>query len=489
MSVRRYGEKEARYTRAFLRAVLFALVLLLVACGKSDGSADDPASPSVDGPGAGRPNVILVLADDLDKSVFGRSTLDDPWAAEGTSFSNALVTTSVCCPSRASILRGQYAHNTGLVSNDSSFVGDGGKVGGGAAYFRRSRLDRATIATAMRSGGYETWYGGKHLNGYGEDGGAEGYEPPGWDSWQAYLSWSTANVDGRKVEFEQHYTDWLSARAQTFIESRRDPERPFFMMIAPFDTHESPLEIPPRHRGAYRGQKAPRPPSFDEADVSDKERWVAGERRVGVRRAATYDRLHVKRMQSALTLEDLSRSVLGALRRTGELDQTYLIFTSDNGFHLGLHRVPFYKWTPYMEAHEVPFVVRGPGVPAGASRDELVANIDLAPTIADLGGVEAPAYADGRSLKPLLKKEPPSGWRSALLIEGIALADRPAYSGVRRSEEVYVEYEGGEQEYYDLEADPYQLVSRPQAAPQTIKDELSLLEDCARSGCRIAEGP
>jgi arylsulfatase A-like enzyme len=114
----------------------------------------------------GRPNVILILADDLDKSVFSRTTFDSAWVTEGASFSNALATTSLCCPSRASILKGQYAHNTGLVNNENF------EPGGGAQYFSEEGLDQRTLATLLKGGGYETWFGGKYLNGYEAAGGA-----------------------------------------------------------------------------------------------------------------------------------------------------------------------------------------------------------------------------------------------------------------------------------------------------------------------------
>jgi len=164
-----------------------------------------------------------------------------------------LATTSLCCPSRASILRGQYAHTTGLVNNDNS------ESGGGAQYFREEGLDRRTLATLLKGEGYETWPGGKYLNGYESAGGGGGYIPPGWDSWQAYVSSYQADVDGHTITIQEHYTDWLSARASKFIVGRRDPSKPFFMKIAPFDTHE-PLSVPPRHARAYPNADAPHPP-------------------------------------------------------------------------------------------------------------------------------------------------------------------------------------------------------------------------------------
>jgi N-acetylglucosamine-6-sulfatase len=432
----------------------------------------------------GRPNVILILADDLDKSVFSRTTLDSAWVTEGASFSNALATTSLCCPSRASILRGQYAHNTGLVNNDNF------EPGGGAQYFREEGLDRRTMATLLKGVGYETWFGGKYLNGYETAGGGSGYVPPGWDSWQAYLSSSQADVNGHKITFQGHYTDWLSSHASKFILRRRDPPKPFFMQIATFDTHE-PLFVPSRHARAHSNARAPYPPSFDEKDVSDKPRWVRNQVPLSSDVIASFDRQQVLRMRSALTLEDLSKNVMAALRRAHQLDNTYLIFTSDNGYQMGLHGIKERKFMPFTESHEVPFVVRGPGVSAGASFDELVANIDIAPTVLDLAGVKEPGWMDGRSFKPLLGRDALVAWRNSLLIEGVKSDSpkRPAYSGVRRQDEIYVRYESSEEEFYDLRNDPYQLKSRPQDTPASLKKKLEALKSCAGDGCRQAEGP
>ena len=165
---------------------------------------------------------------------------------------------------------------------------------------------------------------------------------------------------------------------------------------------------------------------------------------------------------------------------------------SDNGYHMGLHRMKSPKGSPYVESHEVPFVVRGPGVPAGASFDRLVANIDIAPTMLDLAGVGVPSWMDGRSFRPFLDGTAPESWRTSLLIENMESPGnqpRPAYSGVRHQDEVYVEYADGEKEYYDLRVDPYELENRPQDAPQAMKGELATLKDCAGDGCRRADRP
>lgn len=485
-------DRSPRIYRSAL-VVVFALALILfptVACGpegetgragKTDGDTGIRAGTV---PTDKRPNVILVLADDLDGSVFRRSTLDSAWAPEGTSFTNALVTTSLCCPSRASIFRGQYAHNTGLVSNLNK------DPGGGAKFFRESGLEDQTLATLLQDAGYETWFGGKYLNGYEEAGGWEGQVPPGWDHWQAYLNESVINRNGTVIGFEGHYTDWLSGEAARYIEDRQGSSRPFFMQVSTMDTH-TPLVIPGRHQDAYPDARAPRPPSFNEADVSDKPAWVRGKDPLREREVARFDRLQALRLRSALTLEDLSRDVVSALSRTDQLNDTYLIFTSDNGYHMGIHRIRGAKWTPYTEAHEVPFVVRGPDVPKDESFGELVANTDIAPTVLDLAESSPPDWIDGRSFVPFLDGEAPDTWRSSILIEGVGgtYYDRPGYAGVRRKNNVFVEYSTGDTEYYDLARDPYQLENRPEDAPRGIEGDLEALKSCSGDTCREAEGP
>ncbi len=476
-------------------AFLVAALLLVLVAGGQEG-AKNPAVSYATGQGSevggphpgddadGSPNVVVIIADDLDLSVYHGSTLDSAWAPEGTSFANALVTTSSCCPSRASLFRGQYAHNTGLVSNLNE------DPGGGARFFRESGLEKRTLATLLQGEGYETWFAGKYLNGYADAGGWEGEVPPGWDHWQAYLDETVIDRDGTVIGIEGHRTGWLTGEATRFIEERRGSSRPFFMQVSAWDTH-TPFVIPGRHRGAYWGKRAPRPPSFDEADVSDKPSWVRDNREIREEEVARFDGQQASRMRSALNLEDLSRGVVSALSRTDQLDETYVIFTSDNGYHMGLHRIRGAKWTPYMEAHEVPLVVRGPGVPADESFDELVANTDIAPTVLDLAGSSPPDWMDGRSFAPFLDGEAPDPWRSSVLIEGVGgtYYDRPAYAGVRREDEVYVEYSTGDREYYDLVEDPYQLDNRPEDAPQGIEAELEALKGCSGETCREAEGP
>jgi N-acetylglucosamine-6-sulfatase len=453
-----------------------------VTAGRPDGAGTVPeGGPTGAGSGgpSDPPNVILILADDLDRAVFEESTLAPFWEPAGTSFTNALATTSLCCPSRASILRGQYAHNTGLVDNNND------RPGGGARFFRESGLEETTLATMLQSGGYETWFGGKYLNGYDHT----TRVPPGWDRWQAYLN-AEINVDGRRIPYgDEHYTDWLANRAAGYIENRDAAEGPFFMQVSALDTHE-PLKVPSRHAGAFADAGVPRTPSYDEADVSDKPAWVRENGPLKPEEVYRFDERHAARLRSALTLTDLSRRVMSALSSAGHLEDTYVIFTSDNGYHMGLHRLRAPKWTPYTEAHEVPFVVSGADVARQRSFDHLVSNTDIAPTVLDLTGLQVPDWMDGRSFAPFFDGTAPENWRHSLLIEGAGDGDygRPNYAGVRREDDTYVEYANGEREYYDLAEDPHQLENRPEDAPRGISEDLDALEGCSGDACRRAEG-
>jgi hypothetical protein len=196
-----------------------------------------------------------------------------------------------------------------------------------------------------------------------------------------------------------------------------------------------------------------------------------------------------------LPVEDLLRQVIATLEETGELSNTYVFFTSDNGFHQGQHRLaPGDKKTPYEEDIGVPLIVRGPGVPADAVRQELVINNDFAPTISDLAGASTPAFVDGSSFASLLSTSPPSSWRKAFLEEGwlpdtIAV---PTHKGVHTQDHMFVEYDTGEHELYDLWLDPYQLQSKPRVGNESLYSELQTrldsLRACSGIDCRAAEG-
>ena len=379
---------------------------------------------------ASKPNIIFIITDDLDTASLSQlPRLQSLLADHGVTFANYFVSLALCCPSRASILRGQYAHNTQIFTN--------APPGGGFATFRDLGHEESTIATWLRDAGYRTVLLGKYLNGYP----MTTYVPPGWDEWYAvaggvnYFNY-TLNENGQLVRYgsdpEAYLTDVLSAKAAEFIRRTTPSAQPFFMYVAPYAPHQ-PATPAPRHAETFLGVTAPRTLSFNEQDVSDKPLWVRNTPLRTPVQIAQLDALYRKRLQAMLAVEDLVERLLETLRAVSQLENTYIVFTSDNGFHLGQHRLPAGKNSAYDEDIRVPLLVRGPGVPPGTAVDHLAVNIDLAPTFAALGGTAAPAFVDGRSLLALLRPDPPplENWRKGFLLEAGFITGNRVFQGIR----------------------------------------------------------
>jgi len=308
------------------------------------------------------------------------------------------------------------------------------------------------------------------------------------------------NENGRVVDYGDnpgHYeTDVLIAKAVGFLKrAKANDAQPFFMYIAPTAPHW-PAEPAKRHRQKLAGVSVPRPPSFNEADVGDKPAWLRRLPVLGPSKIAELDAMYRKRLQSLLAVDEAIEKLVRALADGGELDHTVILFTSDNGFHLGEHRLYDSKRTTYEEAIRVPLIVRVPGVAGPQARSHMVLNIDLAPTIAQLAGAPGAESADGRSLVPLLGNAPPppEAWRKDFLIEhwsegGLKAQEKlPDYHALRTQDSLFVKYGTGELELYDLRKDPFQLESLHNIeAPSLIRklsDRLDALKKCARAACR-----
>ena len=525
-------------SRVVYAAIVLVAACLLAGCGLAMGE-EKGAEERVDverAASAGtpeHPNVILILTDDLDAaSISHMPNLRSLLIERGTTFENAFVTDPLCCPSRATILRGQYAHNHDILGNEPPH--------GGFEKFRAMGHQNSTFATWLQDEGYRTILVGKYMNGY------EGtHVPQGWDEWYAvsgnYMS-TQLNENGRINDYDpdqDYLTDVFGERAGGYVgrpgggtPSFFVPHRPFFMWLGTTAPHQ-PADPAPRHEGAFADVSLPKPPSFDEEDVSDKPDWIADNPPLNPQQVALAEDLYQKRLQSMLAVDEMIGRLVETLRESDELDDTYIFFTSDNGFHLGTHRLTAGKWTAYEEDIRVPLIVRGPGVPEGEKLEHLVLNNDLAPTFAELGGVEAPSFVDGRSLMPLLTGNPPAPneWRSAFLVEAMAEsaevvpsvddrsliplltgdtqppedtrrsspldqapleeAGRPGLVAVRAEEKLYVEYETGESELYDLQEDPYQLDNVYEdtglADLWRLERSLEALRGCAAEECRAAE--
>jgi arylsulfatase A-like enzyme len=408
---------------------------------------------------------------------------------QGTSFENAFTSMSLCCPSRATILTGQYAHTNGIKGNKPP--------DGGSEVFRDEGLEEGTIATHLQEEGYRTAYLGKYLNGYGADNPT--YVPPGWDEWYGKLNEQRLydygiNENGKEVSYGSEegdfYTDVLSGQATDFVRRAAPEDQPFFAYVAPTAPH-GPATPAERHEGAFAGEEAPKPPSFDEEDVSDKPSWRQDTERLSEEEISEIDSYHQKRLESMLAVDEMVGSLVDELGTTGELDNTYIAFTSDNGWLAGVHRFRSGKDRAYEESAHVPLFVRGPGVLAGAEVEKLALNTDFAPTFAELAGTEFDE-SDGRSLAPLLHGEEPGVWRSSVLLEGFVGKGDRVYEAVRTGTHKYVEYENGEKELYDLANDPYELENVYESADaslvEDLKARLQALRDCSADGCREAEG-
>jgi arylsulfatase A-like enzyme len=303
------------------------------------------------------------------------------------------------------------------------------------------------------------------------------------------------NSNGTLAPFEGYETDVLADKATAFVERSAGGAQPFFMYLAPKNPHEAQYPAP-RHRDLFPGVAAPRTPSFNEADVSDKPAYIRNLAPLTAGQIADIDALYRERLQQMMAVEDMLERLFATLLASGELENTYIFFGSDNGSFLGQHRIQNSKWSPYEEASRVPLIVRGPGVPAGRTLEHMVLNNDYAPTVADLAGVSAPDFVDGRSLVPLLTGTPPPpvSWRSAFLEEGRhGLSNQ--YRAVRTEDYVYVENgaenNAGERELYDLRADPYQLenefATADPALVARLQERLGALRDCAAAACHAAE--
>jgi N-acetylglucosamine-6-sulfatase len=457
---------------------------LALSTGGGAGADRERKAPS------GRPNLVIVLADDMD--VRAMRVMDATRrliGRRGVTFANAYVTTPQCCPSRASLLTGRYAHNHGVVANEPP--------AGGFEVFHRTVQPRLTLPARLDRAGYETGLVGKYLNHYNRP----DVVPAGWDRWFA-LEDSTqyrmfgyeVSVDGRLRRFESaardYQTDVLARFASRFV-AHGDP--PFFLLLAPVPPHADP-DLPddaarnpipaPRHRGRFGSVPLPRPPSFNEHDLADKPLAMRRPRlgRRDIRRLTTSYR---SRLESLLAVDEAVAGLVAALRRAGELKETVVAFTSDNGLMLGEHRQTG-KGLAYQESARVPLLIRGPGFPEGARRSAAVANIDLAPTflrLAHAGGVRAAdgiplgriARGGGSAQRPLLINQAPAGGRP--------------YAAVRSGRWLYVDHRGAGRELYDLAADPHQLESlvgvREHAdARRRLAADLRDLRGCRAAGCR-----
>jgi N-acetylglucosamine-6-sulfatase len=480
-----------------LRTIALAGLLgTLVESGSPGGVETGPPAIAASTQSA-RPNILFILTDDQDVATLRfMPSVQTLLAAEGLTLSNTFAVQPLCCPSRASILRGQYPHNTKILHNEPPL--------GGFAKFRDLGHEASTLATWLQAAGYRTALMGKYLNGYptADD---PSYVPPGWNEWYGANEGPTRYFNYRMTENgkvisygdspSDYRTDVLTAKALSFIEKRdRNATQPFFLYFSVPAPHadargDGPAIPAPRHLGAFGDVAAPRPPSFNEVDIGDKPSASQSLPLLTETQVAQLDDEYRTRVRALLAVDEAVKRIIGALSARGELENTYIFFTSDNGYHLGEHRIRRGKNTLYEESIRLPGIVRGPGVPAGLTREHFVLNIDFAPTFAELAGAPIPGFVDGRSIVPLLRASPPpvTQWRQDFLME-VTSTQGITDHGLRTRDHAYFEFASGEISLYDFRQDPFQVDSLHQTAnPELIRAwsaRLSALATCSGQTCR-----
>jgi N-acetylglucosamine-6-sulfatase len=480
------------------QALALAAVLALVA-GLAIGSREQGGSAQA-APPAQRPNVLVLETDDqtlaeMDVLPNVRRLIGE----QGVTFDNNFDSFSLCCPSRASFLTGQYSHNNGVRGNAPP-------QGGYQA------LDKSnTLAVWLQHGGYYTVHLGKFLNGYGRQNPTE--IPPGWSEWHGSVDPTTyrfynytLNEGGTLHTFcatpqpSCYQTDVYRDKANEIIR-RRAAQGPFFLWVAflgdhsgtprePDDPPQLGTPVPaPRHHDALKGTPLPQPLNFNEADVSDKPQVIQRRPLLNARRIAAIQENWQQRRETLMSVDEAINSIVETLRQAGELDNTLIFFTSDNGFFHGEHRVANGKVLWYEPSIHLPLLMRWTGnksLPRGVHRSQLTMNVDDAETILDAAGVRAGRTEDGVSLLPFWRDRGKEIGRDLLLDNSPGAGH---FDGIRTLHYKYAEYANGDRELYDLRKDPYELQSQHgnpayDVLKASLAERLHNLVTCKGASCR-----
>lgn len=479
-------------------------------------------------------------------------------AGKGVTFNRYYVPYPLCCPSRVSLLTGRYAHNHNVRGNVPP--------NGGFTGFKARQAYSHNIAPWLQAAGYRTIHIGKFLNGYGDEPFDEGKDvPPGWNAWHSVLradthhyfygytlnnngsidgpfgdpgSWETreygerddfgcpnAATNGKPCLYE---TDIFNRIAWEEI-SGTSPEQPFYLQLdytAPHGDFRRPAgpEPAPRHYNLFSGAPYPhdRSEGFNEGNVNDKPRFIREAPYLSFQEIRTYRVYYQKALESLRSIDEGVKLVHDTLGGLGRLRNTYIIFTSDNGFFFGEHRLTGGKFIAYEPATHLPLLIRGPGIKPGTATGELAANIDIAPTILELAGATADKSIDGRSLVPFMR-DPSLRTRRPLLFESFVetndvkangqpggeegvtarasasdkggratasiVAPPKDYVGIRLGPYKYVEWPSGEKELYDINKDPNELnnlvrVGNLSPIRAFLHAQLTQLVDCVGRACQ-----
>jgi N-acetylglucosamine-6-sulfatase len=496
--------------RLLALAVLLAALSSAVACAPGSGAAAKKKGEKT----KGRPSIIVLMTDDQDAaSIRFMPKLERMVAGRGVTFDNSIVSNSFCCPSRITFLTGQYSKNHGVLSNQPPLGG----------YAKFAPTAKNALPVWLQKAGYRTAHVGHYPQGYNLS-----TVPPGWSNWYGAADNGaygfTLNENGRLVHYgstnsvvdpRTYSTDVESRKAVAFVRRTAPLKKPFFLSVAPFAPHAE-FEDPgpngcqcsgnnpraaPRDEGTFASEPLPKPPSYDEADVSDKPLLTRSMTPIPPIGETAITNNYRARLEALQSVDDMVGKMVKTLRKRGELKNTVFIFTSDNGWLQGEHRWRAGKVLPYEPSIKVPLIISGPGLPKGQHRDQLVANVDLAPTILDFAGAKARRKEDGISLRPQLRSAR-TGFGRPILLEGYfnagneygSQSQRIVFQGVRTDRYMYAKYETGEEELYDLQNDPYELQSRHNdpayaSTKASLSALLTKLQACAGKSCSRLRSP
>ncbi len=473
------------------------LLLAISAAGNFGGGTSQgglPASAALASVAAERPNIILITTDD-------QAASDMAWmpktrallGGSGVSFTQGISPHPLCCPARAEILTGQYAQNNGVYVNGGAFGG-----------YPALKSPDNTLPAWLSAAGYNTAFTGKFLNRYDYE---TNGRPAGWDMWDPtiigtydYYGYTQANDGVPATQGDTYITDYIAAKSRTMIKRWSDNPDPFFLWasyVAPHNVCDSemdglrcgtPPRVEPDYANAYASSVNPsfRKPSFNEANVKDKPKFL---RAAGKRNADSLQRQFLARIRALASVDDAVADTVAALDEVGELDNTMIIFTSDNGYLMGEHRY-LGKRLAYEESLRVPFYMRGPGVPAGKSFSRAASMVDVAPTIVGLAGAQPGRVLDGATLMTRMSTPLASDRQTRLIQAGNLTQDssesRWDYRGVREKRYTYVLWQNGFVELYDRNKDPYQLKNladkwSAQPIRKEMRQRLKQVRSCAGS--------
>ena len=469
----------ALYAIFLIAALAFGLWLRDHSAGKGRLAAKEAA---------GKPNIVLIVADDLRLGhLRAMPRVSRRLGKRGIEFDRYYVSDPLDSPARATLLTGRYPHNHGVTADS------------GSASLSALEEDD-TLATWLEDAGYRTAFVGKYMTGYGPDQAER--VPKGWSEWHALVDPASDFADyavsengeiqrygGDPREFQ---TRVLGRFASAAVRHAAHANRPLFLQLS-FSAPSPPAAPAPEDEGTLADLELRRTRAFNEDDVSDKPSFIR--RRPPLNEAAVA-RIDARQQRAAESLVEVDRQIerlLETLASHGELDDTYFIFTSDHGYLDGEHRIELGRGLPHDAASRVPLIIRGPDVRADSSSVAVVADVDIAATIADIADADPTTALDGRSLLPFAS-DPKRDDRGPVLIEspGKDGASGEAYLGVRTDRYLYVRYANGEEELYDRQADPLELDSvagdpRYRETKRALARAVEDLAECEGDGCTVAE--